>query len=96
MTNRSRRRGLLGRINKQRYVNGRDPAAAKTSILAAIEAYRSVFDEDNKHTWHGVNAASLILRAARDGITGPPPDEARQDRRGHAQGSHRSAGSDCA
>ena len=54
-------RGLLGRINKQRYVNGRDPTAGKTSILAAIESYRSVFDEANKHTWHGVNAASLIL-----------------------------------
>jgi subtilisin family serine protease/tetratricopeptide (TPR) repeat protein len=71
-------RGLLGRINKQRYVNERDPTAGKTSILAAIESYRSVFDETNKHTWHGVNAASLILRAARDGITGPSPDEARR------------------
>jgi subtilisin family serine protease len=71
-------RGLLGRINKQRYVNGLDPAAAQPSILAAIDAYRSVFAEANKHTWHGVNAASLILRAARDGIAGPPPDEARQ------------------
>ncbi len=71
-------RGLLGRINKQRYVNRRDPAAAQTSIAAAIEAYRSVFDEDNTHTWHGVNSASLILRASRDGIAGPPPGDARQ------------------
>ena len=46
--------------------------------LLAIESYRSVFDEANKHTWHGVNAASLILRAAGDGITGPSPAEARK------------------
>ena len=37
-----------------------------------------MFDEANEHTWHGVNAASLILRAARDGIAGPPADEARR------------------
>ena len=71
-------RGLLGRINKQRYVNAPDPAAAQTSILAAIREYQSVFEENDKHTWHGVNSASLILRAARDGIAGPSPDEARR------------------
>ena len=71
-------RGLLGRSSKQRYVNAQDPVAAQTSLLTAIEAYRSVFDEDNTNTWHGVNAASLILRAARDGIGGPPRDETRR------------------
>ncbi len=70
-------RGLLGRVNKQRYVNQPDPSA-QPSILAAIDDYRTVFDEANEHTWHGVNAASLILRAARDGIAGPPTDEARR------------------
>jgi endonuclease G len=71
-------RGLLGRIHKQRYVSARDPAAAPASMLAAIDAYRSVFDEDTRHTWHAVNAASLMLRAARDGIAGASPDAARR------------------
>jgi endonuclease G len=69
-------RGLLGRIDKQRYVNAADRMAAQPSILAAIKAYQSVFEDDQEHTWHGINAASLILRAARDGIAGPTRDEA--------------------
>ena len=70
-------RGLLGRLNKQRYVNAQNSAAAQSSLLAAIEVYRSAFDEDNEYTWHGVNAASLILRAERDGVA-PPSDEVRR------------------
>lgn len=69
-------RGLLGRIDKQRYVMAEDKTAAWSSLLAAIDTYRSVFDEDHEHTWHAVNAASLILRAARDGMAGPPVEEA--------------------
>jgi endonuclease G len=71
-------RGLLGRLNKQRYVRAEGPAAGRAWLLAAIEAYRTVFDGDNKHTWHGVNAASLILRAVRDGISGPSANDARR------------------
>jgi endonuclease G len=71
-------RGLLGRLDKQRYVMAGNKTAAQSSLLAAIAAYQSVFDEDHEQTWHGVNAASLILRAARDGVTGPPVDEARR------------------
>jgi subtilisin family serine protease len=68
-------RGLLGRSYKQRYVDSGKPGAGHF-LTQAIEAYWSVFREDEEHVWHGINAASCILRANRDGIKAPPPKEA--------------------
>jgi subtilisin family serine protease len=60
-------RGLMGRVYKQQYVNApRDPQATRW-MTQAIDAYHSVYKGDPEQVWHGVNAASLMLRAARDG-----------------------------
>jgi hypothetical protein len=68
-------RGLLGRLYKQRYVDSGKPGDGRF-LTQAIEAYQRVFDEDEENVWHGVNAASCILRANRDGIKAPTVEEA--------------------
>jgi subtilisin family serine protease len=69
-------RGLIGRLLKQKYVDAAHRAEAN-SLTQAIEAYWSVFREDEQHIWHGINAATCILRANRDGVAAPAPAEAR-------------------
>src|SRR5262245_26682581 len=63
-------RGLIGRVYKQRYVNAPDDRRARSWLAQAIDAYKSVYDEDPEQVWHGVNAASLLIRGSRDG-SGP-------------------------
>jgi endonuclease G len=71
-------RGLLGRINKQRYINAPKDPQARAWLASAIDCYKSVYDEDHQQIWHGINAASLLLRAKRDGIDGADSGEARR------------------
>ncbi len=67
-------RGLLGRTHKQRYVDA-GPHARPEWLTEAIAVYASAFTEDrDRNLWHGVNAASCRLRAARDGVAPPPTD----------------------
>ena len=66
--------GLLGRIQKQVYVNeafrGRRDAAM---LRSAVQSYLQAFDEHpSRPSWHGINAAALLARAERDGVTGLP------------------------
>ena len=68
-------RGLLGRTYKQRYIDSGKPGDGHF-LTQAIETYWSVFREDAKNVWPGINAASCILRANRDGIKAPPAKEA--------------------
>jgi endonuclease G len=70
-------RGLVGRAYKQQYVDAPEAPGAHTLLRNALDAYQSVFEEDVAHVWHGINAASLILRASREGIDGPDPARAR-------------------
>jgi subtilisin family serine protease len=71
-------RGLIGRMLKQQYVDARRRAPG-AKLAGAIDTYRSVFQEDSKHVWHGINAASCILRAHRDHVKKvPPKTEARR------------------
>ncbi len=66
-------RGLLGRAHKQRYVDagaGADPR----SLMTAIAEYWTVFAEDEGKVWQGINTASCLLRAARDGVPAPETD----------------------
>ncbi len=68
----SETRGLLGRVNKQIYVEarGRPSDLARRALRQAIACYREVYDEDpQKHLWHGVNLLALMHRARADGIT---------------------------
>jgi hypothetical protein len=64
-------RGLLGRIDKQLYVN---EASAKgvgdpQRLRSAIDAYLTAYEADrSRPAWHGINAAALLCRAQRDGV----------------------------
>ncbi|HEX3411266.1 MAG TPA: tetratricopeptide repeat-containing protein, partial [Stellaceae bacterium] len=62
----SEARGLMGRLNKQIYVDarGRPSDLARRALRQAIACYREVYDEDpQKHVWHGVNLLALMHRA---------------------------------
>ena len=66
-------RGLLGRIAKQHYVSAAalgnvDADVLRTAIDRYLDAYLSSKAKD-RPLWHGINAAALLARAARDGIT---------------------------
>jgi hypothetical protein len=68
----SEARGLMGRVNKQIYVDarGRPSDLARGALLQAIACYREVYDKDpHKNLWHGVNLLALIHRSRADGIT---------------------------
>lgn len=58
-------RGLLGRAYKQMYVNAPGPHAGHL-LLTAIGYYYDAFRENQELVWHGINAATCIMRAARD------------------------------
>ncbi|HVG23159.1 MAG TPA: S8 family serine peptidase [Thermoanaerobaculia bacterium] len=60
--------GLIGRTNKQQYVDAPDAPQAAEWIRNAIAAYETVYERDHSQFWHGVNAASCMLRAQRDGV----------------------------
>lgn len=70
--------GLVGRTFKQRYVEAPNAAEAAELLQRAIAAYETVYVRDRSHFWHGVNAASCILRAERDGIAAAPPGRAQE------------------
>jgi hypothetical protein len=64
-------RGLMGRINKQIYVDarGRPSDLARRALRQAIACYGGVYDEDPQNRlWHGVNLVALTHRARTDGI----------------------------
>ena len=60
--------GLIGRTFKQRYVEATSAEGGAELLSRAIAAYERVYMIDHGQFWHGVNAASCILRAERDGI----------------------------
>lgn len=65
-------RGLLGRAYKQLYVNGGgDPALRADYLLRAFNAYYDVYRDNRTTTWHGINAAAVLQRAANDGLRFP-------------------------
>jgi tetratricopeptide (TPR) repeat protein len=70
--------GLIGRTFKQRYVEAPNAPGAAEMIRQAITAYEAVYVQDSSQYWHGVNAASCILRAVRDGVAAAPPSRARE------------------
>jgi S1-C subfamily serine protease len=63
--------GLLGRSYKQMYIE-RAKTGAPADGLAftrAVAAYSGVYNADPTKTWHGVNAAALLARGIRDGVS---------------------------
>jgi subtilisin family serine protease len=71
-------RGLIGRVFKQQFVEAPDRSAAADLLVRAIASYESVYVEDPEQFWHGVNAASCMLRAERDHIAVHPPTRPRE------------------
>jgi endonuclease G len=67
--------GLIGRVYKQQYVN--DPSGARDQLRRAVDEYQAAYEKDPSHLWHGINAVSLRLRAARDGHGWADPGLAR-------------------
>src|SRR5262245_54312034 len=64
-------RGLMGRVNKQIYLDarGRPSDQARQALRQAIARYREVYEADpQNHLWHGVNLVALTHRARSDGI----------------------------
>jgi hypothetical protein len=66
----SEARGLIGRVNKQAYINAhQSKAAAKRSLEEAVRAYYQVYLADkSKYWWHGINAVACLARGERDGV----------------------------
>lgn len=67
----SEARGLMGRAHKQCYVTR--ACSGSTTIGAHLNeslcCYLAVYEEQpDKYNWHGINAAALLLRGARDGV----------------------------
>jgi subtilisin family serine protease/tetratricopeptide (TPR) repeat protein len=70
--------GLLGRVFKQKYVNApKDPSAADW-LRRSFDYYVGVYRNGPDNFWHGVNAASALLRAHRDHLLWADPADARQ------------------
>jgi endonuclease G len=68
--------GLMGRAYKQQYVNDPKSPGSHELMRKCMDSYRIVYEKDPKHLWHGVNLASCIIRAHRDGVAGVRLEEA--------------------
>ena len=63
-------RGLLGRVHKQMFVASASSWSRSVEHLGtAISWYLHVYESDSANLWHGINAAALLHRAARDKMT---------------------------
>jgi hypothetical protein len=64
--------GLLGRIEKQRFVHAGGVAGptASGALASAVRSYSRVWSE-RRAAWHGVNVLALTVRARREGIEVP-------------------------
>lgn len=68
----SEARGLMGRAHKQCYVTRSCSGSDRIGehLLESLRCYADVYRaEPAKYNWHGINAAALLLRADRDGVS---------------------------
>ncbi|HEU4836049.1 MAG TPA: S8 family serine peptidase [Pyrinomonadaceae bacterium] len=70
--------GLMGRTFKQQYQDDPERPGSHELLLKSMDAYRIVYEKDPRHIWHGVNLASCIVRAHRDGVAGVRLKEAEE------------------
>ncbi len=62
-------KGLLGRIEKQCYIDAPTGAGSGEHLLKAIRIYLEVYKSNpGSNLWHGINSVALIARAERDGL----------------------------
>lgn len=66
--------GLLGRIDKQRFVSTLD----KDLLVRATDRYLTQFRQPSRPYWHGINAVALLAREEREGV-GQPRDVSAAD-----------------
>ncbi len=61
--------GAVGRVHKQRYVTAAVAGGRQRTedLEAAVDVYGAVHRSDPDAHYHGINAASLLVRASRDG-----------------------------
>ena len=65
-------RGGIGRCYKEMFLACTEPDRRRRFLSRSLEAYLAAYLEDTDvYTWHGINAVSLLARAARDGIQLP-------------------------
>ncbi len=62
--------GLTGRACKDLYINGKlgNTPIGRSTLGSAISHYGTAYGE-HRTIWHGINLASLLFRAERDGIS---------------------------
>ncbi len=63
--------GLIGRANKQIFVEASDRQTEKirNALGQAIANYRKPWERDpERNTWHGINLVALLARAQREGV----------------------------
>jgi hypothetical protein len=80
--------GLLGRIEKQLYVNERQRAKRgdPEHLKRAVDAYLGAYEGDaGKPVWHGINAVAVLCRAVRDKVPHPRAADAPELARGILQ-----------
>ena len=65
-------RGGIGRCYKEMFLACTESDRGRRFLSRSLEAYLAAYLEDpDIYTWHGINAVSLLARAARDGIQLP-------------------------
>ena len=65
--------GAVARVHKQRYLTSAPGTASSLDqdLRDAIEVYLKAYRKDPRSFYHGINAASLLARASRDGVAVP-------------------------
>lgn len=67
--------GGVGRCYKQLFVLTTESTRRLTYMTRAVDAYLNAYQEDTTRIWHGINAAALLARAAREGASLPGHDD---------------------
>ena len=61
--------GGIGRCYKQLFVTTAEPNRRASYLQRSFDAYLGAYREDPRRYWHGINAAALLARGERDGLT---------------------------
>jgi V8-like Glu-specific endopeptidase len=62
-------RGGIGRCYKEMFLLCTEPGRRRHYLTRSLDAYLGAYHEDeNKNTWHGINAVALLARAGRESV----------------------------